>query len=248
MLSGGWSTGQSLQIPRKAALSMTGLDERTAVVFDDQPLWLDALERLLAGAGVQVVARTSYADDVLALVEEHRPDVLVASADTRDGAGDTLACVERTRACHPSVKSVVLSASDDQQQIQAAFAAGASVYCVKRAAAADLVVAIRQAFDHSIYLAGVYTGELASSGACDPSRFGEAAELTRRELEILQLVAEGHSNSALAKMLWVTEQTVKFHLSNIYRKLNVSNRTEASRWAQLHDLLPQTPMADHAVA
>ena len=62
--------------------------------------------------------------------------------------------------------------------------------------------------------------------------------LTRRELEILTLVAEGHSNAQLARMLWVTEQTVKFHLSNIYRKLNVSNRTEASRWAQVHGLLP----------
>ena len=66
----------------------------------------------------------------------------------------------------------------------------------------------------------------------------EHPDLTRRELEILRLVAEGHSNAALAKMLWVTEQTVKFHLSNIYRKLDVSNRTEASRWAQLNDLLP----------
>ena len=62
--------------------------------------------------------------------------------------------------------------------------------------------------------------------------------LTPREREILQLVAEGHSNAKLAKMLWVTEQTVKFHLSNVYRKLNVSNRTEAARWAQLNGLLP----------
>ena len=61
--------------------------------------------------------------------------------------------------------------------------------------------------------------------------------LTRRELEILKLVAEGHSNANLARMLWVTEQTVKFHLSNVYRKLEVTNRTEASRWAQVHGLL-----------
>jgi DNA-binding NarL/FixJ family response regulator len=229
---------------------MARRDERTAVVLDDQPLWLDALEQLLARAGVQVVARTTHTDDVLDLVEEHRPDVLVACADSRDGASDGLACVRRTREQCPDVKSVVLSASDDPQQIQAAFAAGASVYCVKRAAAADLAVAIRQAFEHSIYLAGGYTGELGSSGAADPSiRKGDALDLTRRELEILQLVAEGHSNSALAKMLWVTEQTVKFHLSNIYRKLNVSNRTEASRWAQLHGLLPQTTnLADQVVA
>jgi DNA-binding CsgD family transcriptional regulator len=66
-----------------------------------------------------------------------------------------------------------------------------------------------------------------------------AAGLTRRELEILRLVAEGHSNAELARTLWVTEQTIKFHLSNIYRKLEVANRTEASRWAQLHGVLEQ---------
>src|SRR5438046_7272094 len=124
---------------------MTGLEDRSAVVFDYQPLWLDALEQLLAGAGVRVAARTTYVDDVLALVEEHRPDVLVASADTRDVGCDALACVERARARYPEVKSVVLSANDDPQEIRAAFAAGASVYCVKRAAAADPVVAIRPA-------------------------------------------------------------------------------------------------------
>jgi DNA-binding CsgD family transcriptional regulator len=61
--------------------------------------------------------------------------------------------------------------------------------------------------------------------------------LTRREVEILRLVSEGHSNAQVARTLWVTEQTVKFHLSNIYRKLDVGNRTEASRWAQLHGVL-----------
>ena len=60
-------------------------------------------------------------------------------------------------------------------------------------------------------------------------------------LEILRLVSQGHSNNELAKMLWVTEQTVKFHLSNIYRKLDVSNRTEASHWAQTHGLLAPVP-------
>jgi DNA-binding CsgD family transcriptional regulator len=62
--------------------------------------------------------------------------------------------------------------------------------------------------------------------------------LTPREIEILRLASEGHSNAQLAKHLWVTEQTIKFHLSNIYRKLDVANRTEASRWAHSHGLLP----------
>ena len=64
--------------------------------------------------------------------------------------------------------------------------------------------------------------------------------LTRRELEILTLVAEGHTNTQMARMLWVTEQTVKFHLANVYRKLVVTNRTQAGRWAQLHGLLPSS--------
>jgi DNA-binding CsgD family transcriptional regulator len=72
--------------------------------------------------------------------------------------------------------------------------------------------------------------------------------LPRRELEILRLVAEGHSNAQLARMLWVTEQTIKFHLSNIYRKLDVANRTEASRWAQVHGLLEARQAATLAPA
>ena len=65
----------------------------------------------------------------------------------------------------------------------------------------------------------------------------EACPLTRRELEILLLAAEGHTNGQIARSLWVTEQTVKFHLSNTYRKLGVANRTEASRYAHLHELV-----------
>ena len=77
-----------------------------------------------------------------------------------------------------------------------------------------------------------------------------AHELTKRELEILLLVADGSSNGQLAKKLWVTEQTVKFHLSNIYRKLEVANRTEASRWAHLNGLLasPQEEILDGVAA
>jgi len=63
------------------------------------------------------------------------------------------------------------------------------------------------------------------------------AGLTRRELEILRLVAQGHANSQVAKILWVTDQTIKFHLISMYRKLGVSNRTEASHWAVAQGLV-----------
>jgi DNA-binding NarL/FixJ family response regulator len=135
---------------------------------------------------------------------------------------------------HPDVKAVVLAATDESADIAAAFEAGAAVYCVKSAYPDDLVSAVRQAFRKSVFFAdesGARTRDVTSQ------QRDSVPELTRRETEILKLVAEGYSNAQLARLLWVTEQTVKFHLSNIYRKLDVANRTEASRWAQLNGLL-----------
>jgi DNA-binding NarL/FixJ family response regulator len=210
--------------------------ERTAVVLDRHPLWLDAFEQLLERVGIRVVGKTTSAEEALALVEEHRPDVLITGAESVRGDADDIACVREAREIHPTLKSVVVSAQNDAQCVEAAFAAGASAYCVKTAQPEDLASAIRQSFEHSVYFASGQPGSLAPRPTIAPE--DDVPELTRRELEILQLVAEGHSNSQLATMLWVTEQTVKFHLSNIYRKLDVANRTEASRWAQLHGLLP----------
>jgi DNA-binding NarL/FixJ family response regulator len=123
----------------------------------------------------------------------------------------------------------------DTQVIDAALVAGAAAYVVKTARSEDLASAVRQAFSHSVYLAGWRT--TTPQPAPQQTATEDSPGLTRRELEILRLVAEGHSNAQLARMLWVTEQTVKFHLSNVYRKLDVANRTEASRWAQVNGLL-----------
>jgi DNA-binding NarL/FixJ family response regulator len=210
--------------------------ERTAVVLDEQPLWLEAMEQLLKRVGVSIVGKTTDPGEALDLVEEHHPDVLLTDFTVSDGEIDAIDCLRKAHELHPELKTVVLSATDQPQQIESAFAAGASVFCVKTAAQDDLMAAIRQAFEVSIYLAN----SLSAAAPREPVASVDAPELTRRELEILQLVAEGHSNSQLARMLWVTEQTVKFHLSNIYRKLDVANRTEASRWAQLHGLLSDT--------
>lgn len=215
---------------------------RTVVLFDQHPLWLDALEQLLSQEGIQVVGKTTNADDAATLVEELRPDVLISELSSKAEDDVGLRSLEKARAAYPEVRTVVLSASDDPAQIDAAFDAGAGVVCVKTAAPDDLLTAIRQAFQHSIYVAGMTTRR-----SVEPSQEPvNVAELTKRELEILRLVSEGSSNSQLAKMLWVTEQTVKFHLSNIYRKLGVANRTEASRWAQVHGVLGPKPTTEVA--
>jgi DNA-binding NarL/FixJ family response regulator len=218
-----------------------GNGEKTAVILDRHPLWLDALERLLDRVGVTVVGKTTSPAAALDLVEEAHPTVFITEYDSIDDPEEGLASLQRAAAKNPEVHTVVLSTRDDPAYIEAAFAAGASVYCVKTAEPEDLASAIRQAFHSSIYYAGARAH--ASATAAAPAPPVDSRGLTKREIEILQLVAEGYSNSQLAKMLWVTEQTVKFHLSNIYRKLDVSNRTEASRWAQLHGLLPSVTEA-----
>jgi two-component system response regulator DevR len=209
--------------------------EKKAVLVDQHPLWLETVEQLLGRIGVKVVGKATRPSRALVLVDELLPDLLVTEIKMPDGEIDGITLVRQAVKRSPDLKPLVLSMYDDQQHIEASFTAGAVAYVLKTAHPDDLASAIRQAFDHSIYLAGARPGTVHPEPIVD-----DAPGLTRRELEILQLVAEGHSNAQLAKMLWVTEQTVKFHLSNIYRKLDVSNRTEASRWAQLRGLLAES--------
>jgi len=211
---------------------------RTALLVDRHPLWLDTIEPVVERAGVEVVGKATSSSAALKLVARLGPDLLVTGVSMAAGEIDGIALVRAARARRPELRAIVLSASNEPIHVQAAFDAGARAYVVKTAHADDVTSAVRQAFEHSIFLAG------APAAAPAPVvQLKQHSELTRREMEILQLVAEGHSNAELARMLWVTEQTVKFHLSNVYRKLGVANRTEASRWAQLQGLLNQPLLA-----
>jgi DNA-binding NarL/FixJ family response regulator len=215
--------------------------ERTAVVLDEHPLWLDAVEAVLARLHVKVEGKTTSVARTLELVDSQRPDVLLLEPSESSGDSRRLDLIRRAREIHPAIKVIVLSNAHEASAVDAAFAAGAVAYVFKSAHPDDLASAIRQAFDVSVFFAHSQTVS-ANVTSIRQQAAQDQPGLTKRELEILQLVAEGHSNGELARMLWVTEQTVKFHLSNIYRKLDVANRTEASRWAQLHGLLNE-PMA-----
>lgn len=209
----------------------------TAVILDRQPLWLEAVELVLGRISIRVVGKATAPGKALELIGAQRPDILVTGIEMDAGEIDGIACIAEARELHPALRAVVLSAHTETAYIDAALDVGAVAYVVKSAHPDDLASAIRQAFQHSVYLAGSRPATSTPSWTPAPAAV-ETHDLTRREREILQLVAEGHSNAKLAKMLWVTEQTVKFHLSNVYRKLDVSNRTEAARWAQLNGLLP----------
>jgi len=211
---------------------------RTAVLRDPHPLWIEAVAAVLESIDVTVVGHAAAPDEALELVETHRPDLLIAETETKNGSLPGLKLVEAARQKVPTIRVIVFGASHDPAEIDAAFAAGAVAYVLKTAHPLDVAATIRQTFDHSIYLAESHVnGTAPASGPKAAIVDDDDVGLTRREREILALVSEGYSNRELARMMWVTEQTVKFHLSNIYRKLDVSNRTEASRWAHKHRLV-----------
>ncbi len=192
---------------------------------------------MLKRISMVVVGKAATLAEGTRLIEELDPELVVAETCVSCSEQEGIAWLVETRRRFPETKLLVLSVSDNTSHIAAALDAGVSAYVVKKAHSDDLAVAVRQTYEHSIFLPG-WRGP-AETIPLEPLHH---PDLTRRELEILRLVAEGHSNAELAKMLWVTEQTVKFHLSNIYRKLNVSNRTEASRWAQVNGLLSVQPL------
>jgi DNA-binding NarL/FixJ family response regulator len=212
---------------------MAAKRDRRGVVCDAQPLWLDAVQRVLADAAVEVETSTTSPSEAVELVRNHRPDLFVLGLPSNDG-GEGIETIRRAREVSPATRVIVMADEDDPARVEASFGAGAIAYVLKTVHPADLASAVRQAFGSSMYFAGSPVRPHV-----EPESRTPPVALTRRETEILRLAAEGHSNGQLARMLWVTEQTVKFHLSNIYRKLDVSNRTEASRWAQVHGLLSE---------
>jgi DNA-binding NarL/FixJ family response regulator len=215
-----------------------GLDptrSRSAVAVDPHPLWLDALERLFGGIGIAIAGKTTSLDEGLDLVERHRPDLVVTEIVGTRGEVEPFDFLVRVRRLAQEARLVVCSTSEDPDDVAKALAAGAVAYIVKTTHPHDLAFAVRQSFEHSIYLGSLASAARANHGP------PETPSLTRREAQILGLVAEGHTNPQLARILWVTEQTVKFHLTNIYRKLGVATRSEATRWARTHGLAGSPP-------
>ena len=193
------------------------------VIADDHRLVLDGIRRALeADGGFEIVGETQSGTQVLPLVSRTSPDLVLL--DLRMPNMDGLACLDEIRRRHPDVKVVMLSASTSPDLIDTALRRGASAYILKSVDPDDLPSTIRQALDGNVFS----TAGAAEGG--EPAG-AKAAGLTDREITILRSLAQGHSNEEIAKELWVAQQTVKFHLTNIYRKLNVKNRTEATRTA-----------------
>jgi DNA-binding NarL/FixJ family response regulator len=180
--------------------------------------------------GFEVVGEARSGHALLRLVDRLAPDLVLLDLEMPGMSG--LLCLDRIVAGHPTTKVVVWSERSDPERIEVAFKHGAHGYLVKSIDVRDLASAIRQSVRGTAFHALGLPAMRSESAAT-------AVGLTTRELAIVRAVAQGLPNRAIGKQLFVTEQTVKFHLTNVFRKLGLDNRTEVARWAHSHGLLTE---------
>ena len=199
------------------------------LVVDDHRLMLEAIRlQLEREDDISVVGCVDSGEAVVALVGQTGPDVVLL--DVRMPGIDGLTVLEQLQARYPSIAVVMLSGIEYPTLVRAALERGAAAFVLKGIDPHDLAGAVRQVMRGTIYR------------ALDRPRVGtlsalEEAGLSPRELSILDALESGGSNREIADRLFVAEQTVKFHLTNIYRKLGVSSRTEAVHYAYANGLV-----------
>lgn len=216
---------------------MTEAAEPTVMVVDDHPIWRDAVARDLADDGFNVVATADGVASARRRAAVVKPDVVVMDMHLADGDG--VAATMEVLEVSPSTKVLVLSASDERDDVLEAVKAGATGYLVKSASKAELADAVRAtAAGRAVFtpsLAGLVLGEyrrIAANPTSDPA----TPSLTERETEVLRFVAKGLSAKQIAERLSLSHRTVENHVQATFRKLQVANRVELTRYAIEHGL------------
>jgi DNA-binding NarL/FixJ family response regulator len=210
---------------------MLRTETHTAVIYGVTPVGVRVLREIAETNKIDVVGVASERGELMRLLGQQVPDICVLEVPS-DTTETDLDLIRRVHDKSRKTELIAIGEREDPADITAVLTAGADVYIFQDAHPDDVALALRHAFTQPFHVAyGSFPSAPRPAAAAGKGDEDEIV-LTRREREILRLATEGHSNSAIASMLWVTEQTVKFHLSNLYRKLKVSNRTEAGQWAR----------------
>jgi NarL family two-component system response regulator LiaR len=213
----------------------------TVLIADDHPLIIAGIRRTLEGMqDVEIVGEARSGPHLMELVERRRPQLVLLDLAMPGMMG--MECIMHIGREWPEVKMVVLSACDHRDAIDAALNAGASAYIVKSAKAWEIEAVLRQTATGQVFRAP----SRSQSGHSVAEAAPKLPSLTDRERSILAAVAAGLTTAAISRDLWVSEHTIKFHLTNIYRKLGVQNRAAAVRYALEHDMAAANPSAGSA--
>lgn len=220
-------------------------DKIKLVLADDHQLFREGVKRIInMESDLEVIGECGDGIQVLELCNQLNPDIVLLDINMPIENG--VAATERLKTIFPDIKVIILSLHDDESYVFETLRKGASGYLLKDMEAESLINAIRSVVAGHAYIHPKVTGKLinqlrrmtylsesgvaAASGAAEPGVkyvHTAASPLTRREAEVLRLMAEGKSNKAIGEILYISEKTVKNHVSSILQKMEVDDRTQA---------------------
>jgi DNA-binding NarL/FixJ family response regulator len=210
------------------------------LVADDHAIFRDGLRKLLEGADdVQIIGEASNGTECIKMLAKLKPDILLL--DLRMPEKDGLGVLEEINFDTTTTRVIVLTAAEDDRDVVRAMRLGARGVVLKQSASDLLLKSIRKVSDGEIWLDNRMTAEVveAFKKSSEAGQRREKPLLSDREKEIVQLVAQGFRNREIGEKLFISEQTVKNHLHNIFDKLGVSDRLELALYAIHHRLIDQ---------
>lgn len=208
------------------------------VIIDDHQLFREGVKRILEfESEFEVVGEGEDGSDVLELVEKHRPDVVLLDINMKNMNG--IEAIRQLIEKYPETKAIILSIHDDDAYVTHALKSGAQGYMLKEMDSDELIEAVKIVAEGGCYIHPKITDKLVkeyrrlANQQANPKTYQQPEVqqplhiLTSRECEVLQLLADGKSNRAIGEALFISEKTVKNHVSNILQKMNVNDRTQA---------------------
>ena len=210
----------------------------SVVIVDDHAVVRSGLRMLLESEDdIHVEDEGGTADEAVRLARLYKPDVVLLDVTMPGRSG--LEAAQDIRQAAPKAAILVLSMHDDPSYVREAFANGASGYLLKEAADAELVAAVREVASGSRYVHPALGARLAAAEA-EAAAAAAADPLSDREREVLRLLALGHTNQEIAKMLYISVRTAETHRAHIMQKLRLNTRAELVRYALQHGLLEES--------
>jgi len=210
------------------------------LITDDHAVIRAGLRTILkAEPDLEVVGEAADGREALRLASELHPDIILMDISMPTPAGGGIETTRRLRDSLPDVRVLVLTVHEDEGLLQEAVRAGAAGYIVKRAAEAELVSAVRTVWRGDMYVHPAMTRILLKDLAVQPTlnKRGSLESLTPREMDVLRLLAKGHTNRQIADALNVSVRTVEGHRANLMSKLELHSRVELTSFAEEHNLL-----------
>jgi len=209
------------------------------IIADDHGVLRAGLRALLsAESELEVIEEATNGEEALKLAKELQPDIVLMDISMPGASG--IDVTRRLKQIMPDVRILILTVHEDEGLLQEAIQAGASGYIVKRAVESELIDAIRAVWRGDLYVHPTMTRALfkeMSAPASASNKDAPVEALTPREVDVLQLIAQGYTNRQMADMLSISVRTVESHRSNLMGKLNMHSRVELVRYARENDLI-----------